>query len=207
MKRVSSVLLVLVLVLSVGLFVACQTGKSAVKPQSKKASGGGLLEGVGGKASVPKAMTGDRVELKERFKALVTAYLAEDKDTYLAGFDNNVLLVGNALLGKSAQTTKAELTAKVEKEFQGADLTQAKYDEAFGPTNEPWVMSSKQLSEKIPAWRFGIHYDDLRDYVKDGDYLVIGKPNESLMEKNVFLNDIYFIFRKQGDRWVAIGRD
>ncbi len=203
MKRVCLILLVVLVTLGL---VACQTTKSAVKPKSKKAPSGSLLEGVGAGAS-HKNKSSKRLELKAQFKQLVTAYLAEDKDAYLAMCDNNLTLVGNALLGKPTQATKADLATKLDQEFQASDLTQTNYKEAFGPTNEPWVMSAKQLSDKIPAWRFGIHYNDLRQFVKPGDFLVIGKPSEKLMEKNIFLNDIYFIFRKQGERWVVVGRD
>jgi len=169
----------------------------------------GLLKGIGkGKKKGPSLGYLLRDDLKEQFKKIWSAYLAEDKDTYLSYFDENLSIASRTLYRKKANVTKKELDKKVTKEFKRQNFTKVTFEDAFD-VNSPrmlFVMTEEQLHDSIPVWGFSITPKEILPYMKPGDYLVIANTLPDVFDKNVNLpGTVYVIFRKDGKKLIAKG--
>jgi hypothetical protein len=170
---------------------------------------GGLLKGVGEKkAKGPSIGYLLRDDLKNQFKAVMTAYLAEDMPGYLGYFDEQLSIASRKMYGKKTVASKADLEAKTKKEFASNDFTKVSFDEAFD-INAPtmmFVLSEDQIHDSIPVWGFSIEPKEIAPFMPKGSYLVIASVLPDVYEKDVNLpGTMYIIFRKEGTKLIAIG--
>lgn len=168
----------------------------------------GLLKGIGKKKKGPSIGYLLRDDLKTQFKKIWTAYLAEDKKTYLSYFDENVSIASRTLYKKKAKVKKQDLDKKVTTEFKRQDFTKANFEDAFDmdSPNMLFVLSEEQMHDSIPVWRFSISPKEILPYMSKGDYLVIANTLPDIMDKNLTLpSTVYVIFHKQGNKLIAKG--
>lgn len=170
---------------------------------------GAKLKGVKEKKAGPSIGYLLRDDLKQQFKRIWEAYLAEDKQAYLSYFADNITIADNGIYGKKARTTKAVLGKRIEKEFKRQDFTQVEFDEAFD-MNAPtmlFVMTEEQLHDSIPVWGFSVTPKEILPFMKPGDYLVIANTLPDVFEVVSLPGTVYIIFRKDGQKLIAVGRD
>lgn len=172
-----------------------------------------LLSGVGGKAPKP-VKTGMslllRDDLKDAFKSVMRSYFAEDETAFLAAFSDQLTMASRVRAKKSPNATKDDLRARVKKEFAQNNFTALKVEDAFDFQSPTMIfcLSEEQMHDKFPVWGFSQEPGDIVKFMKPGDYVVIANTRPQAAEKVPAIAFTYYlIFRKAGDKFVAVGLD
>ena len=206
MLRRESFTAVCALLAGLVVLTSCGPEKSAVQSDP----GGDFLKGVGAASTVPKtkadAGLAEREDVTKAYKEIAAAYLSEDLATYSDRLDEKVALVGNVILSREPMVDKAEAAKKAKQVFDVEDLKKLSYGEVFDAKdpNAFFIVGYDQLqkAKPFPVWPFSTPWQDIKPFVKPGEWLAIARVNPKTMSKGVRLPDsIYFVLRKVDGRW------
>ncbi len=195
------------------LIFGCSSNQKALEQEQHERD---LLTGIGKKKKTKRKLTKadrkmrQRKKMKKHFQKVIGQYFDEDMEKFSKNFDDELDLVGRTLEFKEPHVNKEEYLAQVKKTFASQPLEKVEPAQIFDfeRPNRFFILTYEQFQKKIPVWNFFPGAEDIKPFVKKGDWMGIAKVDRSGTKAKVYFPDSYFfVFRKIDKKWKIVATE
>ncbi len=195
------------------LVLGCSGNEKALQQEQHERS---LLSGIGQKKKKKRKLTKAdrkmerRKKMKKHFQKVIGLYFDENLEAFSEQFDNELDLVGRTLEFKEPRVKKDEYLSQVKKTFSSQELDKVEPNDIFDfeRPNRFFILTYDQFQKKIPVWNFFPGWEDIKPFVKKGDWMGIAKVDRSGVKAKVYFPDSYFyVFRKIDGNWRIVATE